>query len=51
MIQDGLHSLACELGLMAAQELLKAEVEDLCGPMHQRLPGRSASRKRSASPS
>jgi transposase-like protein len=44
MIQDGLHSLACELGLMAAQELLKAEVEDLCGPMHQRLPGRPASR-------
>lgn len=44
MIQDGLNSLACQLGLMAAQELLQAEVADLCGPMHQRLPGRCASR-------
>ncbi len=44
MIQDGLNNLACQLGLMAAQELLQAEIEDLCGPMHQRLPGRPASR-------
>ena len=44
MLQDGLNSLACQLGLMAAQELLQAEVQDLCGPMHQRLPGRTASR-------
>ena len=44
MLQDGLNSLACQLGLMAAQELLQAEVQDLCGPMHQRLPQRTASR-------
>ena len=30
LIQDGLNSLACQLGLMAAQELLQAEVQDLC---------------------
>ena len=44
MLQDGLNSLACQLGLMAAQEMLQAEVQDLCGPMHQRLPERAASR-------
>ncbi len=44
MLQDGLNSLACQLGLMAAQEMLQAEVEDLCGPMHQRQAERSASR-------
>lgn len=44
MIQDGLNSLACQLGLMAAQELLQAEVQDLCGPAHQRQPGRQAHR-------
>ncbi len=44
MIQDGLNSLACQLGLLAAQELLQAEIQDLCGPMHQRQPERSASR-------
>jgi len=44
LIQDGLNSLACQLGLMAAQELLQAEVQDLCGPMHQRQPERTASR-------
>jgi transposase-like protein len=44
LIQDGLNRLACQLGLMAAQELLQAEVQDLCGPMHQRLPERTASR-------
>jgi transposase-like protein len=44
MIQDGLHRLSCELGLMAAQELLQAEVLDLCGPAHQRKPDRLAQR-------
>jgi len=44
MIQDGLNSLACQLGLLAAQELLQAEIQDLCGPMHWRQPERSASR-------
>lgn len=44
MIQDGLNSLACQLGLLAAQELLQAEVEDLCGPTHQRQAGRQAQR-------
>jgi putative transposase len=44
MIQDGLHNLACRLGLMAAQELLQADIQDLCGPLHQRRPGRKASR-------
>lgn len=44
MIQDGLHNLACQLGLMAAQELLQADIQDLCGPLHQRRPGRKASR-------
>lgn len=44
MIQDGLHSLSCQLGLMAAQELLQAEVQDLCGPLHQRRPWRQAQR-------
>jgi putative transposase len=44
LIQDGLNSLACQLGLMAAQELLQAEIQDLCGAMHERRPGRVASR-------
>lgn len=44
MIQDGLNNLACQLGLLAAQELLQAEIQDLCGPMHRRQPGRPASR-------
>jgi hypothetical protein len=29
MIQDGLNSLACQLGLLAAQELLQAEIQDV----------------------
>lgn len=44
MIQDGLHSLACELGKLAAQELLEAEVRDLCGPAYQRQDRRRARR-------
>lgn len=44
MIQDGLHNLACELGKMAAQELLEAEVRELCGPVYQRQEGRQARR-------
>lgn len=44
MIQEGLTSLSFELGLMAAQELIQAEVTDLCGRTHQRLPGRVAQR-------
>ena len=44
MIQDGLNNLACQLGLLAAQELLEADIQDLCGPAYQRRPGRPASR-------
>ena len=44
LIQDGLNSLACQLGLIAAQEMLDAEIFELCGPMHHRIPERAASR-------
>lgn len=44
MIQEGFHHFACQLGLMAAQEMLEADMQDLCGPKHQRQPGRLASR-------
>jgi putative transposase len=44
MIQDGLTHLSHQLGLMAAQEMLTADVTDLCGPKHQQLPGKTARR-------
>ncbi len=44
MIQDGLNSLAYQLGVMAAQEFLQAEIKDFCGPRYQRQPERSISR-------
>lgn len=44
MIYDGLTSLSHQLGLMAVQEMLAEDVTDLCGQMHQRLPGKTARR-------
>lgn len=44
MISEGLTSLSFELGLMAAQELIQAEVTQICGETHQRLPERVAQR-------
>lgn len=44
MIQDGLLRLSHDLGLMAAQAMLEAEITELCGPSHSRLPGREARR-------
>jgi len=44
MIKDGLHQLSLELGLMAAQGYLQAEVADLCGPSYQRSDERTARR-------
>jgi transposase-like protein len=44
MIQNGLTQLSHQLGLMAAQEMLAADVTELCGPKHQRLIGKAARR-------
>jgi transposase-like protein len=44
VIQDGLNSLAYELGKMAAEELLAGEIRDLCGPEYQHQEGRRAQR-------
>jgi transposase-like protein len=44
LIRDGLTSLSFELGLIVAQELIRSEVTDLCGPSYQRLPGRAVQR-------
>lgn len=44
LIQDGLNRYACQLGLLAAQELLEADIQELCGERHERQPGRRASR-------
>ena len=44
LIQDGLTRLSHQLGLMAAQEMLNADVTELCGPIHQQTPGKCARR-------
>jgi hypothetical protein len=44
LMQDSLESLAVELGLLIASDILEDEVSRLCGPRYQHQPNRTQTR-------